>query len=192
MLWWEIIIILIDTKGSYVPVVWDNRYNSDSGQYDGINDYYISRIRTTLTKDLYISGNIYSADEKSIFVKRSVCIGKRSEGNYAIDRTEECQQTLDEDYVSLPILYDYYIVSTDPNCKSIVDESCNNYNFLNEHAGSFTQTGSKERSNYVYQIGRSDYLTHANYSKRVSFITFISNVSYSSGKGTEDDPYMIK
>lgn len=184
-------IKIINAKNTYLNTIWDNRYNTATNRYDGINDYYVSRIRDVL-KDYYKKDGYYSDEEKNVFVKRSFCIGKRSESNIAISRDEECSQTMDEDYLSLPILYDYYIASVDSNCKNITDEACNNYNYLDKLGTNFTITGSKERTNYVYQMGTTNYLTKTENSRKVSLIAFISNVSYASGKGTKDDPYLIK
>ena len=184
-------IKLTGAEESRLYSVWDNRYNIDFGEYIGINDYYISRIRTALINHYNEDGN-YSDIEKNVFVKHDICVGKRSEGNMLIDKTEECSQTIDEDYLSLPIIYDYYIASTDPNCKTIKDESCNNYNYLESLRSIYTLTGSKEHSSYVYSIDDVATVDDAKSGKRLSIITYIANVSYSSGKGTIDNPYIIK
>lgn len=184
-------IKLVGANKSYLYSAWDDRYNVETGKYDGINDYYISRIRIALNEHIN-DEDAYSDVEKNVFVKHSYCIGLRSEGNLMIDRTEECSKTIDEDYLSLPIIYDYYIASIDPNCKTIKDESCNNYNYLESLRSIYTLTGSKEHSSYVYSVDDIVNVDDAKSGKRLAIIAYIANVSYSSGKGTIDNPYIIK
>jgi len=184
-------IKLINAKKPYFDSVWDDRYNVTVQKNEGINDYYVSRVRANLI-EYYNNEDSYSETEKNVFVKNNVCIGKRSEGNLLIDRTEECSQTIDEDYLSLPILYDYFISSVDPNCKSIIDESCANYNYLSSLGTLFTATGSKENTNVVYSINGSMEPIKCNRTKRLAIISYIANVSYAGGKGTIDNPYLIK
>ena len=184
-------IKLINAKKTYLNSVWDDRYNTTTGRYEGINDYYVSRIRISLN-EYYDDPDSYSELEKNVFVKHSYCIGLRSENNVAINRTEECEKTMDEDYLSIPLLYDYYIASVDANCKSIHDESCNNYNYLESLRSIYTSTGSKENSTYVFSIEDIATANRANRNKKISVVTFVANVSYTSGKGTLDNPYIIK
>lgn len=182
-------LILASSAGLSSP--WDNRYNIDTSKYNGINDYSISRARANLN-EFFESDEFFSETEKNMFVKHSYCVGKRSQKNLLINRTEECQETSDEDYVSLPLLYDYFIVSTDSNCKDILDKSCNNYNYLTSSSKIYTMTGLKETSYSVYIISEVADLSDASYSRKIRIISYISNVSYSSGKGTLEEPYIIK
>ena len=184
-------IKLINGNQLYEDSNWDDRYNVTTQTNDGINDYYVSRIRTKLN-DYYNDERHYSETEKNVFVKHSVCIGKRSETNVLIDRTEECSKIIDEDYLSLPTLYDYFIASVDPNCKSINDESCSNYNYINLLGAMFTITGSKEDTSVVYSINGKVDPIRCSRNRRLSIVTYIANVSYSSGNGTIDNPYIIK
>ena len=183
-------IKLITTKASILNSVWDDRYNIDTGKYNGINDYYVSRIRTNLS-EVFESDDYFTDSERSVFVKKDICVGKRSETNILINKTEECATTSDEDYLSLPLLYDYYIASIDPNCKNITDVACNNYNYLHLLGSMYTMTGSKETSYLVYSISETAEASRADRTRRVSIISYISNVSYTSGKGTLDNPYII-
>lgn len=170
---------------------WDDRYNIDVKENQGVNDYYISRIRESLI-DSYNNTDFLSDAEKNVFVKHKVCIGKRSSTNASITKDEECTTTIDEDYISLPLLYDYYIISTDKNCKSITDQSCNNYNYLQPLLTMYTPTGVKENTNMVFKIDLTAEMVKAERDINVNIVTFIANVSYDSGKGTKADPYIIK
>lgn len=184
-------IKLINAKPSRLSSVWDDRYNVEINKEYGINDYYVSRIRTAI-KETWENDDYYSDDERDVFVKHSYCVGKRSENNLVINREEECQETSDEDYLSLPLLYDYYIVSTDSNCNTIYDLACNNYNYLDSLRYLYTMTGSKETSYNVFTVSQRGEADRANRYKKISTISFVTNVAYSSGKGTLENPYIIK
>ena len=184
-------IKLINAKPSRLSARWDDRYNVDINKEYGINDYYVSRIRETL-KEAFLDNDHYSESDRDIFVKHDYCIGKRSEYNVEISYSEECNQTSDEDYLSLPLLYDYYIVSIDPNCKTVLDLACNNYNYLSDLRTFYTMTGSKETSHLVFAVSQAGEPIRANTYRKVAAISYVSNVSYTSGKGTLDNPYIIK
>lgn len=184
-------IKIVTNKKPYVNGVWDDRYNVNTGKEDGINNYNVSRIRESL-KEYYDDKDSYSSLEKDVFIKHSICIGKRSENNKEINKTEECSMTLDEDYLSLPILYDYFITSVDKNCKDIYSESCKNYNYMAPLTIMPTLTASKDRTNMVFEIGDTAMLTKASRNRKAAIVTYITNVTYTSGKGTLESPYMIK
>ncbi|MBR4830176.1 MAG: hypothetical protein IKZ96_00200 [Bacilli bacterium] len=184
-------IKIITAKKPYVNTLWDDRYNQNTGKEDGINDYYRSRMREALKK-YYIDEDSYSTLEKDVFVKHSICVGKRSESNKEISKTEECSMTMDEDYLSLPILYDFFIASADKNCKTIYDDTCRNYNYLASLTIMPTLTASKENTNLVFEIGDTAMLSKASRNRKAAVVTYITNVIYSSGKGTLESPYIIK
>lgn len=184
-------IKIINAKSSKLSSVWDDRYNVDTGKYNGINDYYVSRVRQSLN-EYFATGEFITDLERDIFVKHDYCIGKRSETNVTISKDEECSNTSDEDYLSLPILYDYYIASVDSNCKSILDEACNNYNYLQSLRTFYTSTGSKETSSLVFSVSETAGLSRADRTRKIPTVAFIANVSYTSGKGTLENPYIVK
>lgn len=184
-------IKLINAESLPYSVIWDDRYNKDIQRYDGINDYYVSRVRTSIL-DYYNSDNYYTDTERNLFVKHSYCIGRRSENNVSVSKDEECQQTSDEDFVSLPILYDFFIASVDTNCKSIYDKTCGNYNYLTELTPFFTLTASKDNTYNIFTADVPAYADIARDHEKLSLVSFIVDVSYSSGKGTITEPYIVK
>ncbi len=184
-------IKIITDKKPYVNTVWDDRYNVDTKKEDGVNDYYVSRMREAL-KSYYLDVDSYSSLEKDLFIKHSVCIGKRSLTNREINRDEECANKLDEDYLSLPLLYDYFIASVDKNCKTIDNESCKNYNYLSKLTVMPTLTGVKENSSLVFEISDVAIEGKASRNRKAAVVSYVSNVLYTSGKGTLESPYMIK
>lgn len=184
-------IKLINAEQLPTSVIWDDRYNKDIQRSDGINDYYVSRVRAAIL-EFYSSGDYYTDSERNLFVKRNYCIGRRSSSNIGISRDEECQQTSDEDFVSLPMLYDYFIASVDPDCKTIYDKTCGNYNYLTEITPFLTLTASKDNTYDVYVADVPAYADVARSHEKLSLVTFIADVSYSSGKGTLADPYIVK
>ena len=185
-------IKLISADKLYLSSIWDNRYNVKTGKYSGINDYSVSRIRDAIVDYYYDDTEYYKSTDRSVFVKHSYCVGKRSKDNRLITNTEECSETMDDDYVSLPLIYDYFIASTDENCKTIDDLACNNYNYLTSYRTFYTSTGTAEHSDLVYAVGENVITSKLDRDRKVALITFIANVSYASGKGTQSNPYTIK
>lgn len=174
--------------------VWDDRYNIDKEENVGINDYSVSRIKDVLLA--LDSNNQYIQDSvKSNLAYRNLCIGKRSADNKAINNNEECALTVSGQLFGLPYVSDYVNASIDANCKTIDDQSCNNYNYLlSSSLSSWTLTGSKDKSYKVYTVSRSRYsLTDASNEKAIRPTVYLSNNAiYASGDGSQTNPYKIK
>lgn len=181
-------------KNTEEVYVWDDRYNIDKEENVGINDYSISRIKEVLLS--LDSNNQYIQDyEKSNLAYRNWCVGKRSIDNKTINNSEECTTTVSGQLFGLPYVSDYVNASIDSNCKTIDDQSCNNYNYLlSSSLSSWTLTGSKEKSYKVYTVSRSRYsLTDASSEKSVRPTVYLSNNAiYASGDGSQANPYKIK
>ena len=182
--------IINDKRISYSSV-WDDRYNVNTSKRDGINDYYVSRMRESLN-EIYNSDEYISEDERNLFVKHDYCTGKRSLNNDRIDKFEECTTTINEDYLYLPLLYDFYIVSSDSSCKTIYSASCVNYNYLYNYLPFYTNTGVRDDTYQVFNIDETAYVSKGNRGKRIKYVAYLLDASYVSGNGTEDNPYIVK
>ena len=182
---------------------WDDRYNSSTQEYSGINDFSKSRIKETLigiyneveTDEAYA---FFTSDEKDYINEHEFCVGKRSENDKSISFENECKVT-EKLYVGILSLSEYYRVSIDSGCKSIGDLECNNYNFLysfdNKRINSFvTSTATSDDTYHYFYIkkGSLDINETADWEAIYPVIYTNSNILYKSGTGTVEDPYLIR
>lgn len=174
--------------------VWDDRYNIDEDENIGINNYNISRIKETM-KSLESSEQYISEDSKANLAYRPICIGKRSSENLALNNNEECATKISDQLFGLPYTSDYLSASIDANCKTIDDQSCENYNYLmNSSLSSWTLNGQKEKSYRIFAVSSAGYsISTASNEKSLRPTIYLSNNTlYSNGTGTKEDPYMMK
>ena len=108
----------------------------------------------------------------------------------------ECSELSEEEApIRLLTVGEYLIASIDPNCNTIEDRGCTNYNYMHDLQQSFwTVTKSPKGSSYVYAISTSGvYETRASNSKQLRYVILLSpKTLYSSGSGLYDDPYIIR
>ena len=195
---------LISNKRLDRYFVWDNRYNAEKQQSVGINDYLKSRLKESF--DYIIKNNnfdedagtdytIFSEQEKEKIIKHDICIGKRSLSDGTISSENECKVVDKDQYLSLMTVSDYARASIDPNCKSIYDKSCLNYNYLSQISDSFrTITATSDNSYQVFYIdeGVAD-LTRASNTFSVYPVVYLDNTSlYQQGDGSLENPYYIR
>lgn len=173
--------------------VWDNRYNIEMDNFDGINDYTKSRIYE------YIISNIVNDKDnfiltKNLITKHTACIGARNFDNTTKDGSVECSETLENQYFSLMPSYDYLNASLDDNCNSLYDVSCYNYNHLSITKSKWwTITASSDDNYKVFYIDGDVKRDEANNVRDARlYIHLDSNVTYVSGTGTYEDPYILK
>ena len=177
-------------KNELEKVTWDNRYNIDTKEFDGISDFNASRIRRTLDK--YYEN--FSDDLKTKLVLTTNCVGHRLRNDAKNDGSIECSELADSTYVTLLPIYDFINASVDENCKSINDVSCANYNYLTKFSASWwTLTVNKNINTTAYVINSSPSrvdLNKSHYARMV--ITLNDNVIYTSGSGKKSDPYLVR
>lgn len=181
-------------KSTDETYVWDDRYNIDRDEYVGINDYAVSRIKETLTI-IDINNKYIKADTKEKLAYKDWCIGKRSSTNLEINNDEECETLVENQLFGLPYIVDYISASIDPNCKTIKDQSCRNYNYiLKMQMSSWTLTGQTDKSQKVYTVSSGGYsVTDASNEKAIRPTVYLSNNNlYLSGDGTQGNPYKLK
>lgn len=196
--YWEIIKVYengeIAVLGApeLLVTIWDDRFNIANNSYDGKNDYDVSRIKDTIESKVVQNNNGYLII-KSLITLHDACIGKRSINDESKDGSSECSVILENQYFSLLPAYDYINASLDENCNTILDKSCYNYNFLSNDDEFWTITGVEENTSDVYYV---DYITDyavANQNRGARLYAHLApNVTYVSGSGTYDDPYIIK
>ena len=190
--------MLILNGDMYESVPWDNRYNSDIGYNMGINTFSASRIRDTL-EDLYDTDDedriILSDDDRSKLVSFDLCTGKRNTNDTTKDNSVECTEVLEDQMIGLLTATDYMMGSIDPNCTTVVDFSCQNYNYLAAPYKWWLVTAVNGVTDEAYGVSSSGVVentTTASYMYPRPVVMLDSNVLFSEGKGTENKPYHIK
>lgn len=182
--------------------IWDNRYNIEKERSCGVNNYSKSRLKETfnyLVSHNYDTENdynsLFSDQEMEKMVPHDICVGKRYKSNGSIDSSVECQVTEPNQYLSLITISDFARASIDPNCKTIYDNSCVNYNYLLDIDTSFrTITAVADNTYEVYDIslGVADTV-NASTSFRPNIVIYLDKLSlYNSGDGTEERPFTIR
>ena len=180
-------LINVDKSEKYV---WDNRYNSATGDSDGINNYLVSRIRDRVV-DTYNNNKFLNDTERSYIVSHDVCIGKRTIND---NSQVECSSLLEDQPLALPRASEIVLASIDPQCTNITSMNCVNYNWMAKLQQEFwTVTADSTSTNYVYRIGRIARKTKASDEAALYVVLHLSgDLSYVSGDGSQDSPYIIK
>ncbi len=185
---------LISTERYIDQVVWDDRYNVERDKDDGINDFSKSRLKDSL-KEVFEDVEFFTEEEKNKIVEHDICIGKRTKTDVSIDGASECQQQYPNQKISIIQLSEYSRASIDPNCKTINDKACINYNYMKNISSSMrTITASADNTYQVYLVnnGVAD-LVRASASFSLYPVIYIDNLSiYNSGDGSLENPYTIR
>ncbi len=181
-----------------LSVPWDNRYNSQIGYNIGINNFAASRIKDSIlevynTNDEYQT--ILSDNDRSKMVLFDLCIGKRSISDTTKDNSVECSEVLKNQRVGLLTVSDFIMASIDSNCKTAVDYSCQNYNYLVAPYEWWLVTAVNGSTNEAYGVSSSgvvEVVTTSSYKHPRVVIMLNNNALFKSGKGTLEKPYKIK
>ena len=187
----QIILVLSDTANNMDPVVFDDRYNETLNSNRGYNTFESSRIEETIL-DIY---NNYFANYKNYLLTMDSCVHTRSETDYNNTGAIECYTTYQTPISLLPA-YDYINASIDPLCQTVSTGNCTNYNYLAAASHDWwLLNGTNENTYDVYRVNNrgSIALERASVKNYLRVVIAIpSNVLYSSGDGTKDNPYQIK
>ena len=170
---------------------WDDRYNSSKNFAVGINDYYKSLIRRGINNNYY---NSLDDTLKSKLILKNICVAPRSENDTKKDGSTECKITIDTDYIGLITTYDYMNASLDSNCKTIVNQSCSNYNYLINYNRTYWLANPNSKNTYTgYKINRDlSYSNLSTYAVARNVFNVGKNLIYTGGSGTQIDPYLVK
>lgn len=182
-------MLLID---NIETTTWDDRYNSEKGDYVGKNDFSVSRIRETLNS--YFEGEkTFKNEEKALIVPQDLCIGARNENSTINDGSIECSKKFENQPLGLLQVNEYMLASLETTCKNLYDNQCTNYNYLANINNLWTSTPNSKNTYEVYKIAGYVYSNVASVEAQPKFvITISSDAIFSSGTGTEEDPYIIK
>lgn len=195
---WKILRINSDNTIRMIAVkkidkdVWDDRYNLDSQDYTGKNIFEISRIKETL-KRYFNDSQIFSNEDKALIVPTELCIGKRNENSNVFDGSIECSVKSEKLPLGLLQANEFQIISLDPDCKKMDDSQCGNYNFLSTFNSLWTITADSSTSYKAYMFSGLMNLRNTDREANINIVVNISeNALYSSGDGSETNPYTIK
>ncbi len=185
---------LISTERYNDRIVWDNRYNIERDKNDGINDFSKSRLKDSLVK-IYNDTEFFLSQEKEKIIAHNICIGKRLKSDSSIDGSTECSAEYPDQYVSMIQLNEYARASVDPNCKTVHDKACSNYNYIKNIESSLrTITAVADNTYQFYYISNGvATVTSASRTFYVYPVVYIDELSiYTSGDGTLENPYIVK
>lgn len=188
------LVKLIKTESEPITRMWDNKYNIEVKQSFGKTIYSDSMILKYLTNDYFTEKKISSEARKHL-VANNTCIGRRSKKDFSISRQLDCQDIIENQFITLMNVSDYALASIDPDCNSVVSRSCNNYNYLkNVASSSWTPNSVTENSYEALNIsGGTIVAQNASQYNYYSIVIFIDmNEKVSSGEGTVENPYIIK
>lgn len=175
----------------------DNRYNSERDYSIGKNDYDLSRLKET-TDTLYNDETFLNSDIKGKLISKPLCIGGRSSEDSVNDGNIECGQTLEGQYIGSLSMYEYIYASLDSKCNSADTRECQNYNYLTKTENNISWwliTPVKENSYQAYYVSSYGSIDIGNCSINLNARPTIylgTDVMYSSGTGTFEDPYVIR
>ena len=193
---------LVSEEKLDVDFKWDDRYNIDKKENTGINDFSKSRLKETFdhiikynTEDDESEIKIFSDLEMEKMIAHDVCIGKRPFELGDISTTLECQQIEPNMKLSFVYVGDYARASIDPNCKTIFDPSCNNYNYLYTVSSVFRTITATSDNTYqiIYLYDGIAELSYASNSFNTNIVIYLGASSlYYSGDGSHKNPYTIR
>lgn len=175
--------------------VWDNRYNENTKSNDGINDYNISRLKDSVENEYY-NEELLTDSEKSKVLSTKWCLESRKNVDTDSMKNIECSLlTEKESPIGLLTVYEYMQASLDPNCNTLEDRGCTNYNYMHDMQSSFwTITKGQKSTAHAYNVTTSGvYESRTNTSKQVRYVIKLTpKAIYLSGSGIETDPYKIR
>lgn len=190
-------MLILDEKKNQ-SVSWDDRYNAQVGYNTGINTFSASRIKDSIL-EIYNNNEedeaILSDNDRTKTVSFDLCIGKRSINDLTKDNSVECSEILKNQKVGLLTASDFMMGSVDENCKTVIDYSCQNYNYLISSYNWWLLTAVKDNTKQAYGVNSSGVAkatTTSSYMYPRVVIMLDSNVLFKDGQGTQAKPYKIK
>ena len=175
-----------ETRAAY----WDTKFNADAGKAYGVNDYKNSYILELMNSNY----DSFKDTSKLHLAPYSVCIGKRDGNQLSLDRSIDCSETLENQYIGLVSSSDIARASLDEHCDKITSGACTNYNYLAlVTSETWTSTGlTRNTYEVIYVNGGIAAAMNARRTANYNWvIAFNGNEKYIKGSGTSTDPYII-
>ncbi len=178
-------------------VTWDDRYNSAENYKSGYNNFENSRLNDVFN-DIYKGKISYEKNTtvitntmKNLLVPVNNCVDKYKE---TATNFSSCQNKNDK-FVSIISIGEYIRASLDSKCKSPKNKECQNYNYLVTKEEFWTLTANADSKAEVYMVLGSGAIdsTTANDMENIYPVIRLSNKTmYAAGKGTIEDPFIIR
>lgn len=188
------ILSMIKVEPEISARLWDNKYNIETKRYTGMNIFKDSKIRTQLV-DVYLNTKSVNAESKKHVMAYDSCIGTRKKEDYSINKDIDCSEKIEGEIVSLLNISDYAMASTDVNCTNVMERSCNNYNYLyGVFSSTWTSNGTSDNTYEVATImnGNIEYRNANEYNEYNIVVHIDGKELFTEGRGTFDNPYVIK
>lgn len=169
---------------------WDTQYNIDVKSQYGKNDFKNSLIREKLNNDF----SKFKDESKLHLAPFDICIGKREKTDLSKYSETDCSVKLENQYIGLVSVSDFAFASLDENCVNINSGSCRNYNYLSTPLNqTWTASAIADNTYEVYYLsGGIPTLFQARTTNPYNWVVaFNGNELYTTGKGTEKEPYTI-
>lgn len=189
-------IRLLQANGTQY-IKWDDRYNSEINLRNGINYFEgteNSRIKDSIL-DYYNNEENFSSESKSVIIPKEFCVGSRSDTSNDRTGATECMTKSELMGAGLPYVSELLEISIDTNCSTVKSNACSNYNYIDVMNGQFwTGTPYSGDTYQVYYTNQGKfYKSFARELENMNIvITINGDINYTSGSGTENDPYVVK
>lgn len=184
---------LISTE-DFDSTSFDDRFNSQYDDTVGINNFRKSRLKETL-ENIYKNKEYFSPNLRSYIIPHDFCIGRRgNEDDNNISGNVECSDTI-KSKIGVINTSEYLKASLDSGCNSISKYECSNYNyFLKISSSMATLNANKNDTSKVYVIsGGIVEMVDAEDDYDVYPVLYLDkNALYKSGKGTYENPYILR
>lgn len=197
-------MILIYTGHTKKTLPWDDRFNSEVGKSQGINEYEEDGLKSRAMEavESFYRGELnlynnekYSSKTNYLISPMNLCVGKRSTTDTDKSGSIECKEVLEYQYVGLLPAYYYMSASLDDECTTISSRNCGNHNYLSKFEDYWwLLTANNESTNEAYNVAKK-YVESSLCSSKSNIrpiITLGSRAIYEKGNGTEADPYVVK
>lgn len=174
--------------------VWDDRYNINRESNDGINDFNVSRLQDGLDK-IYYELDMFDENAKQKIVMKPLCIGKRYEEETDKSGNVECLVKTEAKPIGLLNTNEFMLASIDTNCVHTYDEQCSNYNYMATlQKSTWTLNADASNTHKAYRFNGVVYSPSmcSNETGLRLVINLSGNIPYTSGDGTEENPYIVK
>lgn len=180
---------------SVTKIIWDDRYNINTEDNSGYNNFEKSRLQevfVAVNEGLY--GEIFSTTDKEKMVSKNLCLDRKNENVFNNNGIIECNDQSEDKYpFTLLDISEYFIASVDPNCNSFNNYSCTNYNYLNTYSSYWSMNAYSENNYEAYYISGGAQIQDVNRRQELKLVITLSKHSlYAGGEGTYDSPYIIK
>ena len=155
-------------------------------------DYIKENLTENEMKDYY--ENNFTNEDKTKIKSKDLCMGKYYLDD-AFSEEKECSITKSGEKVGLLVPTDYHKASLSDKCTTLSSLECTNYNYLadSEYIDTWLLNTYEDNTYEVLYLNGVFDVSSASNSKKINPVIYlINNVKVINGKGTEEEPFVIK